>query len=561
MIRSFLLTAALLHSPSAFAQGFQPTERKHVEQESEKPAAQLVLLDQELTKTEKGQGRIDEKRYQKLLAKFRADLEAAMARVKPTPPNAALHARILSRLGDSDQALAALSPALDRDPDNPALRVGLGHIHYDKKDYPAALAEANAVLARDPANKDALALKYSSEGRIAPGGAAPGAAAQAVAGGVSDGAVAVTEQFRAPRAQDSPKVQALVPKIRDARGSGDMRTAMSLTQELMRTEPASEYTQEIYRIVAKDYASWQQVERIKEATGYILSAKAALKAGRGDEALAWADRAVQANPDPVALEFERKVREIVGDSGAGKKSSEPKGGGVPLWPLFPAFGLGAAAYAVTKSRRTVESEDGFNEDDRPQPGELQRFVAGSILAGLAGAGLYFGGAYAVSAAAPALTRFMAGPGQQAVRLAQSEAGAINPRSIAGAKETAPQVKAAAEEATEVVRQVVIKKGDILNRTWHSVWEENSAMSGPSGRSYCRGDCLPVNAASAIQRRGLNVNGVVNDARKGSIYRAKEDIVATLRKSIDGIEEEILLRPSDVSKLQEISRSNIPPGTK
>ncbi|PIR18604.1 MAG: hypothetical protein COV48_06595, partial [Elusimicrobia bacterium CG11_big_fil_rev_8_21_14_0_20_64_6] len=277
MIRSFLLTATLLHSPSAFSQDAQPTEQKRAEQEAGKPAPQLVLLDQRLTKTQKdkGQGRVDEKRYQEFLVKFRADLEAAMARVKPTPPNAALHARILSRLGDSEQAMSALGPALGQDPDNPALRVGLGHIHYDKKDYPAALAEANAVLARDPANKDALALKYSSEGRIAPGGAAPSATVPGVSGGTSDGAVAVTEQFRAPRAMDSPKVQALVPRIRDARGSGDMRTAMSLTQELMRTEPASEYTQEIYRIVAKDYVSWQ---RDQETIGYIYSAKAALKA-------------------------------------------------------------------------------------------------------------------------------------------------------------------------------------------------------------------------------------------------------------------------------------------
>jgi len=89
---------------------------------------------------------------------------------------------------------------------------------------------------------------------------------------------------------------------------------------------------------------------------------------------------------------------------------------------------------VAKSRKTVESEDGFNEDDRPQPGELQRFVAGSILAGLAGAGLYLGGAYVVAAGTPIVTRFMAGPGQQAMRLAQSEAGAINPGNVKAANE-------------------------------------------------------------------------------------------------------------------------------
>lgn len=444
MTRSLLLAAALLPSPAASAQdgiqsaGQQPVSA--VEQEAEKPAPQLLRLEQALTQAQedKRQGRIEEKRYQEFLAKFRTDLGGALARVKPTPANTSLHARILSGLGDSDQALAALSPALEHDPDNPVLRVGLGHIHYDKKDYSAALAQADAVLKRDPANKDALALKFISQGRISPGGATPSASAQGIAGGASDGAVAVTEQFRPPRAQDSPKVQALVPRIRDARGGGDMHTAMGLAQELMRTEPASEYTQEIYRIVAKDYATWQEVSRIKEATGHILSAKAALKAGRGEEALAWAAKSVQANPDSVTLEFEKKVRKIVGDFGAGKKNSAPKGGGIPLWPIFPAFGLGAA-YAVAKSRKTVESEEGFNENDRPQPGELQRFVAGVILSGAAGAGLYMGGAYAISAAAPAVARFMAGPGQQAVRLAQSEAGSINPNEAAKTVERGVQL--------------------------------------------------------------------------------------------------------------------------
>lgn len=431
MIKTLLLAVVLLPLPSGFAQGDGPPTgqqpRPASERKAENPAPQLVRLDHSLTKTheDKRLGRIDEKRYREFLSKFRTDLEAVMARIKPTPPNTALHARILSRLGDSKQALAALDPALKVDPASPALRVALGQVRYDQKDYPAALAEANAVLARDPANEEALALKYFSEGRVGPSGVP----SMGAPGGMSDGAVAATEQFRAPRAEDSPKVQALVPRIRDARNDGDFRTAMSLTQELMRTEPTSEYTQEIYRIVAKDHAQWR---RDQEAIGYIYSAKAALKAGRGNEALEWAHKAVQTNPTPVVTEFAEKVREIVGDVSveAPKRAPvAPKNGGLPLWPLFPAFGLGAAAYAVAKSRKTVESEDGFNGDDRPQPGELQRLVAGSVLAGLAGAGIYLGGAFMISAGAPLAARFMSGPGKHAVRLAQSEAGAINPRSI------------------------------------------------------------------------------------------------------------------------------------
>lgn len=183
--------------------------------------------------------------------------------------------------------------------------------------------------------------------------------------------------------------------------------------------------------MAKDYAHWR---RVQETTGYISSAKAALQAGRDDEALDWAQKAIQTDPAPAIMKFSENVRKIVDDYRAEetsrkKKTPAPRDGGILLWPLLPAFGLGAAAYAVAKSRKTVESADGYNENDRPQAGELQRFVAGSILAGLAGAGLYLGGAFAVGAAAPAAARFMSGPGQQAVYLAQSEVGAINPSSI------------------------------------------------------------------------------------------------------------------------------------
>lgn len=477
------------------------------------PALPLVRLESSLIKTqeEKEQGLIDDRRYREFLKKFRADLASEVARMKPTPADVVLHARILSRLGDSGQAVAALRPALDQDPDNATLRLALSQVRYDQKDYPAALAEANAVLERDPANKDALARKHSSEGRIAPG----------ITGGKTGGNAST--QMPPPGLGDSWKVPALVSRIQDARRIGDIRGAMASAQELMRADPTSEYAQRIYRGVAREYARTQRV------------------------------------PEPIGdLKLAGDVRE------EGSNTPAHKGGTPPLWPMLPVAGLGAAAYAVGRSRKTVESEDGFNEIDRPQPGELQRFVAGSILAGLAGAVLYLGGAMVIGAATPLATRLMTGPGQQAMRLARSEAGAIGPRSIQAAEGTALERKVAAEEATEIVRQVVIKRGEILNRVWHSeATSVSRGLSGPIGSSYCRGSCLPINAASALQRRGLEkIPGVaVNNARQGALWRAQEDIVALSRKAIGGIDEEIVLQRADLNKLELIpeSISKIPPG--
>lgn len=342
------------------------------------PAPELVRLDRSLARAQedKAQGRVDAGGYQEFLTLFRSDLEATISRVEPTGENTILHSRILSRLGDAKEAAAVLAPALERNPDDSAVRTALSQARYDQKDYPAALAEADAVLARDPSNKDALALKHSSEGRITPGGGDRRVGASVTAGGNTPDDAAV--RAGSPVEAGSPEARALVSKIRDARAGGDMRAALELARELMRTDPTAEYAQNIYRGAVSDFA---RARRGSEAVGDLVS--------------------------------------VGGTDSRKEEAPSPRGGGIPLWPLLPAAGLGAAAYAVNKSRKTVESEDGFNEDDRPQPGELQRFVAGSILAGLAGAGLYLGGAMVIGAAMPLATRLMAGPGPQAVRLGRA----------------------------------------------------------------------------------------------------------------------------------------------
>lgn len=142
-----------------------------------------------------------------------------------------------------------------------------------------------------------------------------------------------------------------------------------------------------------------------------------------------------------------------------------------------------------------------------------------------------------------------------LQTANSETGALK---TGGSSRT----KAAAEEATEIVRQVVIKKGEILNRVWHSDWKRGSSeFSGPTGYSYCLGACLPINASKAIEGRGLNIGAINNNARSGGLYRVTDDIVVTVRRSIGGYSEEILLRhPQDAKKLELIreSISSLPP---
>ncbi|MEQ1920450.1 MAG: tetratricopeptide repeat protein, partial [Elusimicrobiota bacterium] len=156
-IRAILLVVAFILPIVWAADASAPT----------KPS-ELARLEQVLSQAqqEKDQGQLKPERYQEFLVQFRASLTQAWSSSQRTPPDTAAYARIQARMGDSVQALALLGPAMKQDTKDADLRLTLGEVSCERKDYPAALAEANAVLASDPGNKRALALKYSSMGRV-----------------------------------------------------------------------------------------------------------------------------------------------------------------------------------------------------------------------------------------------------------------------------------------------------------------------------------------------------------------------------------------------------------
>jgi hypothetical protein len=263
--------------------------------------------------------------------------------------------------------------------------------------------------------------------------------------------------------------------------------------------------------------------------------------------------------DPATLPFKLAVKlpSAAAPPGIIARGDAPASPGpLPLLPLAGAAVLGLAAYEVSRSRGSYESIDGF-DDEHPNPvGRYQRLVAGAILAGALGGVLYTVGAAMVDAA-PIALGYATTVGSQGIPLARYEAGVINPGSAEKAEEAVSQAGAAVTE----VEQIVIKKGDVLNRVWHSDWRPGSTLSGPEGFSYCRGACLPIHAANAIEGRGLNI-GVINNARMGGLYRVTEDVIVTVRQAIGGHEEEILFRaPEDLKKLEPLreSFSFMPPG--
>jgi RHS repeat-associated protein len=116
-------------------------------------------------------------------------------------------------------------------------------------------------------------------------------------------------------------------------------------------------------------------------------------------------------------------------------------------------------------------------------------------------------------------------------------------------------------AESIERQITLQQGRYINRVWDSRWTEGSVYSGPMGGSYTPDGALPINAAIAIEGRGLKIPGVVNNAERGAIYRLKRNIPAILRTSHNGIDPEFLIAPRyrQHLKLIDESISNIPKG--
>jgi RHS repeat-associated protein len=150
-------------------------------------------------------------------------------------------------------------------------------------------------------------------------------------------------------------------------------------------------------------------------------------------------------------------------------------------------------------------------------------------------------------------------GQGAVNMA-STAGIMAGTSIA-LNSVGRVVGKVCVKGARAAKPTIIKKGDLVNRVWDSRWTPGSKYSGPYGGSYSPNGALPINAKTAIETRGLNLPGILNNAQRGGVYTASRDIPATLRTSIGGTEAEIFITDKYRPFLQLIddSISTIPPG--
>lgn len=473
----------------------------------ETPAPELHKLETALTTKQeaKKDGSVSPEQYQAFLGEFRPELADVMARLPPNPENTAAHARILVLLGEHAEAVASLNRALEERPSDNALRMSLGQTHLENKDYAGALAAANEVLKTDPTNKNALFLRNQSLGRTAPSiGGGPPTKEAAGAG------------FTIPERSDiSPPAMAFVQQAAAARRQGDMAGTWKNMQAAMNADPKSTGVQKLYEFAKEDRSKHQ------ETMGYLSRSREAMDAGRGEEAVEWAQKAADRSGDPkIRGILEQAKLRSAEMARTPAKPTAPKGGS-PLLPLMVVLGLGGVGYGVVSSKSTwaaQESDTPANEDpnsDRIQKNR-RRFKVAAVAAAV-GFGIVYGGPWLIGTAGPVIAKFVRDGGGSLQRVATSEAGALLPEENAASQRLAAMQKL----------------------PWNSWTQYPKAVL--NGREYAKiGERLYTrHAVDHMMPRGLNIGAAAEG--RGMSPTFVEDVILRGARSIeitDGVERTV-----------------------
>lgn len=424
------------------------SSKGQLQEERPGPAPQLMHLERTLMQEHEARdkGTLPPEKYQEFIAQFRAELDAVMGRITPTPENKGLHAQILARLGEQErgQAVASLDQALAGDPENPALLVAKGSILHEQKDYPAAAALAQqAWETSGRTDKRAWALLKMSEGRTAGGRAGEPAPR------LQPAADFARLEWSIPENNDiSPRAMGFIQQAIAARRKGDMAATRSNAQAAMNADPTSAAVQKLYGIVQADQS------KHADTLAYVGQAVESMHAGRGPEAIAWAQKAYDRSPGDDTYGILQDVRRRSAELDA-KHAEEPAKtpkGSSPVLPLTLLAGGSLAAYGlfqVAKSKNARTSDDGLDPAPHVSPEQTRRnYVNSAVLIGTPVVifGLVYGGPTAWRAAAPVVTgawQQLRGSTQHA---ATSEAGALFPGEASAASRAAQRAPSALQGA-------------------------------------------------------------------------------------------------------------------
>lgn len=152
------LALAVLFAPfSASAQLGTPSDLQALSSELD-----AKLADSNLDKASRG------------FVEYKRDFRLRLDKARSSSAEEGLYAQILARLGPEEalESRAFLQGRLKNAPDNPELRMSLGRVAYEQKDYALASAEAKSIMDSPDASPElrerASALWHMTKGRGAP---------------------------------------------------------------------------------------------------------------------------------------------------------------------------------------------------------------------------------------------------------------------------------------------------------------------------------------------------------------------------------------------------------
>lgn len=345
--------------------------------------------------------------------------------------------------------------------------------YHQMGDYPAATQWALEALKRDENDKTAQAVLMLSMGRTKRGAGAVVETPRPAQ--VQDGAVSSVSDFTISERDVSPQALALMKQAVAARRELDMDKSWSFVIAAMRADPKAPGVQEFYRIA--------QTDRLKhtDTLDFLRQSREAMDAGRGAEAVAWAQKAYERSGDPTVQKIvdltrqqsDRLAQAVVKRDLESRKP--PIKGGLPLWPIGAGLGLAVMGYGVARSKSTLSQEEDVGHNVQIDPEDDARWKrhakAAAISLGI-GVAVVYGGPPAWRAVAPIIATAWRGGGVPAQNIsAEVENAAVRtaPRAnsaVQALTKAAPQVAQelqAAATSGERVRNLLMPGGQLLGQ--------------------------------------------------------------------------------------------------
>lgn len=166
-------------------------------------------------------------------------------------------------------------------------------------------------------------------------------------GSPNDDAVSATGGFSVRPGEASDAALALARQAAVARDAGDMDASWSLVQAAMNADPKSEAIQRLYRFAEADH------RRYADTKVYMGRSKDALQAGRGEEAVAWMQKAAERSGSATVRAILEQTKTEAARMGS-RPAREPTRhqGSRPLGAVGLALiAVGVGAFLVLEARR------------------------------------------------------------------------------------------------------------------------------------------------------------------------------------------------------------------